>query len=257
MGITRLLFIVFIGFSLPGHAQAVDSTRVVQHFSGSASITNNGISLVPSFSLGKPAVILLLSMGGERFSIDPDIRFGLNGKPWTFLFWARFKLFMEGRFRLNTGVHLGMNFRTTMLSNNRGVEEATVVRRYLAGELAPNYSIAKNISVGGYYLYSRGVDKGTVRNTHFITLNSNFSRIPISRQFFLRVTPQIFYLNQDGKRGYYATAMLTAAKNHFPLSVSFLVNKKLRSDIPGEDLISSLSLIYLFNRNYVPKAVVL
>lgn len=250
----RLLIFILISTSLSCLSQTVDSTKIIQHFFGAASITNNGISLVPSFSLGRPAVLFLLSLGGEGFSIDPDIRFALDGKPWTFLFWARYKLFTEGKFRMNTGAHLGMNFRTSKLPVNGAATETIVVRRYLAGELAPNYFAAKNISIGAYYLYSRGIDKGAVRNTHFITLNSNFSHIPITQQFYLRANPQLFYLNQDGNTGYYFTSAFTLAKNNFPLSFSSIINKTIRTNIPGsKDFIWSLSLVYSFNRNYVAK----
>lgn len=252
-----LLSLILISTSLACFSQNNDSTKIIQHFSGTASVTNNGISLVPSFSLGKPAALFLLSLGGERFSIDPDIRFALNGKPWTFLFWARYKLFKEGRFRMNTGAHLGLNFRTNTLPVNRVPTETLVVRRYLAGELAPNYFIAKSISIGAYYLYSRGIDAGAVKNTHFITLNSNFSRIPIAKQFYLRVSPQLFYLNQDGATGQYFTSTFTLAKNNFPLSVSSIINKSIRTTIPGKDFIWNMSLVYSFNRNYIPKQPVL
>lgn len=227
---------------------------MVQHFSGSTSVTNNGISLVPSFSLGKPATLFLLSFGGERFSVDPDIRFSLNGKPWTFLFWARYKVFNEGKFRMNTGVHLGLNFRNGTLLTNSTPYEVNVVRRYLAGELAPNYFVARTVSIGAYYLYSRGVDNGTIQATHFVTLNSNFSHIPLAKQVYLRVTPQVYYLYQDGHTGEYVTASFTLAKNNFPLSLSSILNKRIRSNIPGsKDFNSNLSLVYSFNRRYVPK----
>src|SRR5688500_15083750 len=135
-----------------------DSSKTIHHFSGTASVTNNGISLIPSFSLGKPAVLFIMSFGGSRFSIDPDMRFGLDGKPWTFLFWARYKLIPRGRFLMNTGVHLGLNHRTASLTINGYISENTVSRRYLAGELAPNYFVAKSITIGGYYLFSHGID---------------------------------------------------------------------------------------------------
>lgn len=254
----RLLFIsVLAGKLLPCFSQQADSTRAIQHFSGSASVTNNGISLVPSFSLERPAVLFLLSLGGERFSIDPDIRFGLDGKPWTFLFWARYKVVPTSRFRLTTGAHLGLNHKTSLFSINGASVENTIVRRYLAAELAPSYFVAKNVSVGAYYLYSRGLDAGTVKNTHFITLNSHFSRLPIGKQFYLRLNPQVFYLKQDSKEGNYLTTLIALAKDRFPLSVSYLINKKLSGDIPGKDFISSVSLIYSFNRRYMPQLQVL
>ncbi len=249
----HLIFILFL-ISTSALSQGVDRPKIIQHFSGSAYLTNNGISLVPTFSLGEPAVLFLLSMGGERFSFDPDIRFGLDGKPWTFLLWARYKLFTGDKFRMNPGVHLGMNFRTIEIQNNGAPVEAIILRRYLAVELAPNYFVAKNISIGSYYLYSRGIDAGTVENTHFITLNTNLSRIPITKHFFLRAVPSVYYLYQDGKDGYYLTGTFTLAKQNFPLSISSIINKELRSNIVGsKDLNWNLSLVYSFNKNYISK----
>lgn len=250
----ELIVSIFLLSALPCFAQKSDSAQTNYHFSGTVSATNNGISLVPSFSLGKPAVILLASLGGERFSFDPDIRFGLNGKPWTMLFWGRYKLANEGRFKMNTGAHLGLNFRSTPISINNVPSENIVVRRYLAGELSPNYFIAKNWSVGSYYLYSRGLDDGTVKNTHFVTFNTNFSHIRIGGKFYGRVNPQVFYLNQDGREGKYFTSVFTLSNEKVPLSISYLINKTIHTNIPGnKDFIWSLSLIYAFRQNYVPR----
>ena len=243
---------ILICTSLSCSSQTKDSVRFIHHFSGSVYVTNNGISLVPSFSLGRPAALFLLSFGGDRFSIDPDIRFSWDAKPWTFLFWARYKIFKDGKFRLTTGTHLGLNFRTIAKTDSSA--EVNLVRRYLAGELVPNYFITKNISVGIYYLYSRGLDNGTVRNTHFVTFNCNFSNIPLTKQFYLRVSPQIYYLYQDGRNGQYAIATITLARNNFPFSLSSILNKSIRSDIIGsKDFNSNVSLVYSFNRNYAPK----
>lgn len=245
---------ILLNTSLSCFSQQQDSARFVHHFSGSAGVTNNGISLVPNFSLGRPAALFLLSLGGERFSIDPDIRFALDGKPWTFLFWARYKLFTEGKFRMNAGAHLGLNFKTGTLPVSGTQAELTVVRRYLAGELVPNYFVARNISIGAYYLYSRGLDNGTVRNTHFVTLNSNFSHIPLVKQVYLRIAPQIYFLDQDGRNGQYVMATFTLAKNNFPLSLSSILNKSIRSGILGSrNFNSNLSLVYSFSRYYAPK----
>jgi hypothetical protein len=199
-----------------------------------------------------------MSLGGPRFSIDPDIRFSWNGKPWTFLFWARYKLFTEGKFRMTTGAHLGMNFRTTKLSINDIPTENSVVKRYLATELAPNYFVTKNINIGSYYLYSHGIDNGTVKNTHFVTLNSNFYRIPVSKQFYLQAVPQVYYLYQDGNDGYYFNSTFTVAKQNFPWAISSIINKELRSNVPGsKDFNWNVSLVYSFNRNYIHKSPVL
>ena len=174
------------------------------------------------------------------------------------MFWTRYELFTEGKFKMTTGTYLGLNFRTTTLPINGIATETQIVRRYLGAELAPNYFVAKNISFGSYYLYGRGIDVGTVKNTHFVTFNTNFSRIPISNQLYMRAVPQVFYINQDGKDGYYVNSTFTLAKQDFPLSVSSIINKELRSTIPSsKDFIWNVSLVYSFNKNYVPAPPVL
>jgi hypothetical protein len=238
---------------LHSFSQKADSTKPIKHFLGTASITNNGIALVPNFSLEKPAVLFIMSLGGERFSFDPDIRFGLDGKPWTMLFWARYKLVTKSNFRLHTGAHLGMNFRNTPITINNIPFENSIARRYLAAELAPNYYFTKNISAGVYYLYSRGLDDGTTKNNHFVTLNANFSHLALNKDFYLRINPQVFYLYQDGREGYFTTGLVALAKNNFPLSVSYLVNKRISGNILSKDFINSFSLIYSFNQKFTAK----
>lgn len=259
MKVKRFLFLLVLSsISLCSFSQRSDSVKAIQHFSGAASITNNGISFIPSLSLDKPAAQVILSLGGPRFSVDPDIRFDLNGRPWAFVFWTRYKFRTNNKFRITTGANLGLNFRTKTLPVDNVPVKTMEVRRYLAAELAPNYAVAKNISIGTYYFYSHGIDNGTIGNSHFVTINGNFSSIPISKQFYLRAVPQIYYLNLDGKDGYYVTSSFTVAKHGCPLSVSSIINKKFRSHIPGsKDFLWNMSLVYSFNRSYVPKQMIL
>jgi len=246
-----LIFVLFI-LSHCSFSQGLDSTKSIHHFSGSVGITNNGISIVPSFSLGKPAAIFMLSMGRSRFSFEPDLRFSLAGKPWSFLFWGRYKLVTNDKFQMNVGTHLGLNFKTAVLPINGDTNEVAITRRYLAAELFPRYSLTKNISVGIYYLYSHGLDAGTIGNTHFITFNTNFSNIKITDQFFINLNPQLYYLKLDAQGGFYFTASFTAAKKNFPLSVSAIINKEINSNITGsKDFLWNISLVYAFGRNYV------
>lgn len=248
-----MLLALLVGYGPNSFSQVADSSKPVKHFSGTASITNNGIALVPNFSMEKPAVLFIMSLGGERFSFDPDIRFGLDGKPWTMLFWARYKILTNRKFRLHTSAHLGINYRNTPIIINNISSENSIARRYLAAELAPNYYFTKNISAGVYYLYSRGLDPGTSRTNHFLTLNANFAHLPLNKKFYLRFNPQVFYLYQDGREGFFATGLVALAKNNFPLSVSYLVNKRLSGNILSKDFINSFSLIYSFNRKFISK----
>jgi hypothetical protein len=249
---TIVLIVLVLSMLTRSFSQKTDSTKSASYFSGAISVTNNGISIVPTFSLDKPAAIFMLSAGRKRFSVDPDLRFSLAGKPWSFLFWARYKLVTNGRFQMNAGTHLGLNFKRSVLSINGDSTEVNIVRRYLAGELYPRVLLTKNISVGIYYLYSHGLDAGTIGNTHFITLNTNFSNIKLSDQFFLRVNPQLYYLKLDDRDGFFITSTFTVVRKNFPLSVSAIFNKRIESDITGsKNLVWNTSLVYSFNKNYV------
>jgi hypothetical protein len=207
-GSQLILTLLLVTISQISFAQTSDSTKKVYHFSGNALITNNGIPFIPTFSLGKPATIVSLSMGDKRFSFDPEFRFSLEGKPWAILFWGRYKVVNNNKFKFTAGSHLGLSYNYPNVIINGVSTDITQVKRYLAGELAPNYFINKNWSVGLYYFFSHGLDIGTINNTQFLTLNSNFT-FPILRDFSLNLKPQVYYLQMDNTDGYFTSATVS------------------------------------------------
>jgi hypothetical protein len=246
-----VLFFIFLNLSHYSYSQSSDSTKVTGNFAGAITVTNNGLSFIPTFSLGKPAAIFDLSIGKKRLSFEPQFRFSLEGQPWSFLFWWRYKLVKANKFRLNIGAHPALSFKSSTVSLNGVSEDVMIARRYLAGEVVPNYFLTKNISLGMYYLYSRGLDKGTTGTTHFVTLNSSFSSIHISNQFYMKFTPQIYYLKMDELDGFYFTSALTLANRKYPLSITGVLNKVIKTRITAsKDFVWNISLIYSFNRKY-------
>lgn len=245
-------FLLVLILSITTHfcfSQKADSTF---HVAGAVTATNKGISLVPTFTLGKPAVIFDLSMGKRKLYFEPQLRFALEGKPWSFLFWWRYRLLNKNKMAVSLGAHPAMNFKTETWSDNGVSKNAIVTRRYLAGEFVPNYFISKNVSVGLYYLYSHCFDQGTAANTHFLTVNSNFSRIKLINNVYLRFTPQFYYLNQDGKDGFYFTSAFTLIRPKFPLFLQSIINKTIQTEVPGsQNFVWNISLIYSFNKTYV------
>ena len=245
---TTLLSLALLHLTLSTFSQETDSTKNSGNFFGSVGVTNNGISIVPSFSLGKPAFMLNMAVGKSRLTFEPDIRFSLAGKPWSMLSWGRYKIVTNDKFQVNTGAHLGLNFKTSPQLINGDSSETTVTRRYLAGELFPRYSLTKNISVGIYYLYSHGLDAGTIGNTHFLTFNTNFANIRLSNQFFMRINPQVYYLKLDAQDGFYFTSSFTVAKKNFPLFISAIINKEINSNITGsKNFLWNVTLTYSFH----------
>ncbi len=245
------LLIVFILLSHFSFSQEVEKTKVPGHLGGAVTVTNNGLSFIPTFSLGKPAAIFDLSVG-KRLSFDPQFRFSLEGKPWSFLFWFRYKLLKTNKFSFNVGPHLGLAFKTLAETTNGVTTETITAKRYLAGELVPNYHLSKAVSIGMYYLYSRGIDVGTTKNTNFLTLNANFSNIPLTKQFYLKIIPQVYYLKMDSQDGFYFTSAFTLANRKVPVSISSVINKVIQTNIAAsKDFVWNVSLIYSFNKKYV------
>ncbi|MEC4003720.1 hypothetical protein OX283_003560 [Flavobacterium sp. SUN052] len=220
------------------------------YFGGGTTITNNGISLLPNFTLGKPAAIFDMSAGNDRLKFEPQLRFSLEGKPWTFVFWWRYKILKDKKIKLSVGAHPALVFREEKFIVNGIEKEYLTSRRFLASEVFPNYAFTKNINLGIYYLYSHGIENDVTQNTHFIALNSTISNIKIYKKIQLKFQPQVFYLKMDNKDGFYSSATFNLERKGFPLVINSIVNKKIESTIAGKDFIWNIGLVYSFSKKY-------
>lgn len=225
-------------------AQDVDSTRSRFVVEGLFTVTNKGISTIPSFTLGKPAVLLNVSVARNGFAFEPELRYGLDGKPWSFLFWGRYRLNRD-RFHLTIGEHPSVNFKTITVSANQTQTEVIEARRFMAGELYPSYSVSKTVAVGAYYLYSHGFEPDVAKNTHFLALRTTLSNIAHADGYFVRFVPQVYYLKQDAEDGFYGNSVLTLGRKDIPLSIAAQINRTFHTSIlEGDDFIWNVSLSY-------------
>ncbi|SDD40402.1 hypothetical protein SAMN04488104_102829 [Algoriphagus faecimaris] len=224
-----------------------------RHLSGTITATSNGVSIIPSFSLDRPAVYFDLSMGGERLSFDPMLRFGMDGKPWTLIFWGRYKVIKDKRFSLTIGGHPAFLFTENEMIVNGAEEKAFVANRYVAGEVNTNFKFTDKFSLGLYYQRGMGVQVITAKNSDFLALNAGLADFKLKRELLLQLSPQVFFLNLDGDSGYYANTALTLKKTDFPFQLQTFFNQKIKSTIPGNDLVWNVSLIYKFENRYAKK----
>jgi hypothetical protein len=225
-------------------ARAQDSSRATT-VDGALSVTNKGISVIPSFTLGKPAGQLNVNVRHGAWSFEPEFRFGLDAKPWSFLFWGRYQLVRGDRLHIQVGAHPALNFRAQDFVIGSASQSGIVARRYLAAELAPSYRLSPHVTVGSYYLFSHGIDPGTVRTTNFLSARVNLSSLHLSEFYRLSVAPQFFYLKTDAQDGWYLNSGATLARVGIPLSVSATANKPLRSTIAGgREFLWNMSLVY-------------
>ncbi|HOY11993.1 MAG TPA: hypothetical protein PLY70_02590 [Saprospiraceae bacterium] len=235
--------------SLSAYAQKTDSTQTPTFLRGQITATNNGVSLIPTFSLGKPAVLFDLNIGKGRLSFDPMIRFGLNGKPWSFIFWWRYKLIQDKKFNLGLGAHPSFVFRDVSVVENGLTKNVLTAQRYFAWEISPMYVFSKNANLGLYYLGSRGLTKDIVQITTFLALRSVMN-LNVANNFTLGLIPQVYYLRMDDKDGSYVNTTVNLYKRNFPISLNFIASKAIKTEITGKDFLWSVGLVYNLNKKY-------
>ncbi len=225
-------------------------TIIARFFTGAATITTKGLSTFPNLTLGKPAAILDLSMGGEKFRFEPIFRFSLEGKPWSFIFWCRYELLNNEKFQFKIGAHPAYSFKTITVEQDGTTKEILRAQQFLAGELTPVFKITKNISLGPYYIYARGLEKDIVRNSNFISFRVNFSNIILSEKYFMRLMAQTYYLKLDAEDGFYVNTTFSLNRRNFPFSISSTINQTIESTIPGDDFLWNVNLTYAFGGRF-------
>lgn len=252
MRIYKLLFTISILiFAIFTQAQTADSsTQKTSIFSGAVTLTTKGLSTFPNLTLGKPAAIFNLSMGGEKFRFEPVFRFALEGKPWSFIFWCRYELMKTEKFQFKLGAHPAYSFKTITVTENGTTKEILRAQQYFAVEVSPIFKVAKNISLGPYYIHAWGLEKDLVQNSDFISFRVNFSNINLSEKYFMKLMAQAYYLKLDAEDGFYVNSTLTIASRNLPFSVSSTINQTLQSSISGADFLWNVNLIFSFNNSY-------
>ena len=230
--------------------QSTDSTEKINYFGGSVTVTNNGISLLPTFTLGKPAAIFDMKVG-RKLTFEPQFRVSLEGKPWAFIFWWRYKFLSDRRFQIRVGAHPSILFAAEPVTTGGATSDMLVARRYIAAEISPDYYLTDKISIGIYYLKGHGLQDDAVKNTDFITLNCKFYDIRISKKVSIYLYPQFYYLRMDESDGFYFSSTQGLKIKEFPLSVQSIINQPIQSDISGgQDFVWNISLIYAFGNRY-------
>ncbi|MDA0314466.1 MAG: hypothetical protein O2829_04240 [Bacteroidetes bacterium] len=228
-------------------AQETTPATPTGQFGGVITATNNGVSFIPSFTLGKPAVLFDLTLSGKRFSFDPGLRFGMDGKPWNFTFFGRYKAIKDKPFTLSLGGGPVFAFQKRLVKVNGKEVEMLVNQQFLIMELVPTYKISPKVSIGLYYLQGHGFNPVPPNRLNFLSLNTTISKLPIGKNLNLKINPQLFYLDVENSRGTYFTSNFTVTKPGFPIGFQTQFTQELNSEIPGDDFLWNVSLLYSFS----------
>jgi hypothetical protein len=235
----KLLIVAFLFIGFTAISQKPDSIKVREALKATANINinNNGISLFPNLSFGKPAVIITGSVGKKNIYFEPELRWGLDGKPWSYIFWFRYKYRKSPKFGVNLGAHPSYIIRESTVTINGNLENRYVAQRYFAAEIVPTYYFSRSFALGFQYLHSIGLDSYATQKSDFVAIQPKFPQVNVSKNYYLSFYPQFFYLRLDDKNGTYISESLSLSKNNFPLSISSIFTYKLKSTIPGDDFV--------------------
>jgi len=233
-------------------AQKSDSTSAkTYHFGGAVTIQTKGISTIPNLTLGKPAAVFDMKLG-RKLTFEPQFRFSLEGKPWAMVFWWRYYGSLGDKFKVTFHANHSLSYKSITSFTSTGTSQEIIrTTRYLAGAISPTYQINKYLGAGMYLFYTRGIEKFITRNTYMVSVRPSISNIPVTNNISARIGPEIYYLKMDDKDGVYLNGTFSISKKNFPLSVSALINKPLKSNITAEyDFLWNVGLIYTFNNEY-------
>jgi hypothetical protein len=233
-------------------AQKSDSTIYkINSFSGAVTIQSKGISTIPNLTLGKPAAVFDLKVG-RKLSFEPQFRFSLEGKPWAMVFWWRYYGSISDKFKLTLHANHSLAYKSLTFFTSSGTPQEIIrTTRYLVGAIAPNYQVNKYVGIGMYLFYNRGIEKFITRNTYMVSFRPGISNIPVTKNIVARLNPEIYYLKMDDNDGMFLNTRFLITKKNCPLSVSGLINKPLKSNIPSDyDFLWNVGLTYAFNKKY-------
>ena len=244
-----VLFLAAIqGAVLCAHAQEADRKGSLDTFGGSITVTNNGISTIPNLTLGESAALFRMAAEKNGLSFEPEFRFALEGRPWAFLFWWRYDVLQRGRFRLDVGAHPAISFRPYMFEEDGASKEIVEARRFVAGETLVSWRLAPGARIGLYFLASHGFEASVPDYIQYTRLNVRIAGAELWSGFFVSADPQVYHLRIDDRDGFYFTFRSSLSKSALPLSVSWMINAPLRSDIAGGGEFQwNASLTYFFD----------
>lgn len=188
-----------------------DSTKKTWQFHGVIQLNNNGISPVPAFSLGRPALMSSFFIQKGGFTFSPEFNYALDGKPWVVNQWLRYQK-QKGRFTYRTGINMSLFFTRN--------EPNMKLNQYMALEGFMGYKLSPKSTLNLVYWHSRGLDPTAVKSGHFLSLSASISQIPLTQSLYFDFRPSVFYIkNKVPFEGLFVSAITSVSHKKLPVSL--------------------------------------
>lgn len=224
----KFFCLIFLFLPVIGHSsEKADTTGSGLKAECNISINSNGIASVPSFSLGRPAVIASVGISKGRLSYDPVLAYDLQFKPWFIDSWIHWKLVKRPSFMIRTGINFSNFFSKLDLHD----EEILQGQRYWAFEIAGFYYPSPKTTLSLMYWSDRGQDPGTIIG-NYISLLGEKTGIRAGKNFLFSAGLQLFYIDYEGKNdGLFVSPKISLSLRDYPFSVFFQATQPVFSNI--------------------------
>jgi len=193
----------------------------------SFSLNSNGIAPIPSFSLDKPAIIANIGLVKGRFSFDPGLAYGLDGKAWYIDSWLHYKIIARHKFDLK----LGANFSTFCSGFAISGVKIQMAERYFTFSITPTYKFSPVSSLSFDYWSDNGQEKMSIRG-HFFDIVYDRSEIALGQKALVGVNIMLFYINYTGKNdGLFISPRVSLGMRKVPVALFFQASQAIQSNI--------------------------
>ncbi|WP_143165167.1 hypothetical protein [Chryseolinea serpens] len=225
--------------------QVPDSTDQKSNVSASGRVmlANAGFAPVPAFSFNSPLMMGFLSLKKKRFSFEPDLALGLNGKPWLVNNWFRLAFIDRKKLKATVGLNPSLYFGEVVMLSGESIIRA---HRNLTFEFAGEQTLTSPWALRWTYLLVHAFDTGALSG-QFFDVSNIITALRLPKILIAKVKPEVFYFNFDGNiDGFYGSGSVTADLQCIPLSVYFQGVQPFWAGFPGTHYKWNAGLVYGF-----------
>ncbi len=194
---------------------------------GNLQLTNNGISPVPYFTLGEPALLTNLYLTKGRLSFSPEFNFDLKAKPWSFNTWLRYNLIRTKRYNFYLGSNFSIIFKRL---DPKIFKDDLQAQRYQMLDIMMTYKIDQKKMLSFYYWKTSTLDHLGITSSHFVMLALQIDNLLKSENTVISFRPSVFVINNTLPfSGLFMSQITKISTKKFPLSFSLQTVETLQS----------------------------
>lgn len=199
---------------------------------GNLQLTNNGISPVPYFTLGEPALLTNLYLTKGRLTFSPEFNFDLKAKPWSFNTWLRYNLIRSKRYNFYLGSNFSIIFKRL---DPKLFKEDLQAQRYQMLDIMMTYKIDQKKMLSFYYWKTSTLDNLGITSSHFVMLALQIDNILKRDNTVISFRPAVFVINNTLPfSGLFMSQIIKFSTKKFPLIFSLQTVETLESSEPAK-----------------------